>query len=152
VDRADILDHIKSARHAHQKWVESARALVSDITVEKNDIPVKHTECHFGRWFYSEGVKLAQLDKLNYIEQIDKKHQELHEEYKKIYNIYFAHDDRSFFGKLFNTKPTIFYSDEQLAKRSFQNLQEISKDLLNLLELLEKHIALLPRAALDAIN
>lgn len=152
MDRNDILEHIKGARRAHQKWVESANAIVCDLAADTNDTPVDHTKCNFGRWFYSEGIKLAKLDKLDYIDQIDKKHQQLHTEYKKIYNIYFAQDNRSFFGKLFNTKPIIFYDDKQRAKRSCQELREISEELLNLLELLEKHIALLPRAELDAIS
>jgi hypothetical protein len=152
MDRNDILEHIKGAKRAHQKWVESAHALISDISVEQNDIPVEHTKCNFGRWFYSEGIKLAQLDKIDNIEQIEEKHKQLHEEYRKIYNIYFAQDNRSFFGKLFNAKPIIYYDDKQLAKRSYENLQEISQELLSLLELLEKHITLLPRSELDTIN
>ena len=152
MDRTEMLDHLKSARRAHVKWLQSAGTLISGRSIEKNEVPVEYTACNFGRWLYSDGQKLAKLDGIDYLEDITKKHQELHEEYRKIYNIYFGQDNRSFLGKLFNSKPKIYYSDQQLAQKHYQKLRDISGDLLSLIELLEKRIGLLPRAVFDAIN
>ena len=152
MDRNEMLDHLKGARRAHLKWVQSAEALISELPVDNNDVPVEYTACNFGRWLYSDGQKLAKLDGIKYLEEIAIKHQELHEEYRKIYNIYFGQDNRSFLGKLFNSKPKINNYDQQLAKKHYQKLKNISEDLLTLIELLEKHIAVLPRAAFDAIS
>ena len=152
MERMEVLDQLKAARRAHQKWLQNAHSLINNMVVKENDVPVKYTNCSFGIWLYSDAQKLRQLEGIDYLDAITTEHQKLHEEYQKIYNIYFAQDNRSFFGKLFNSKPIIFHDDQQLAKKSYLTLKVISENLLNLIELLERRITTLPRSAFDAIE
>ena len=153
MDREEILESIKGARRAHQKWLQEAYKLVTSQTIDQSELPVKHTECAFGKWLHSDGIKLIQIDSRDALEEINIKHQMLHIEYKKIYDIFFhEEEEQSFFGKLLHLKPTISDDEKALALHHYKMLEAISNNLLELIEKLERRISNLPRSSFDLFN
>ncbi|WP_345989759.1 CZB domain-containing protein [Sulfurimonas sp. HSL1-2] len=140
MDKAQTLEQLSAAKTAHIKWVNRAKALVGGLPVEKDAIPVDSTDCQFGQWFYGEGQKLHAIPGMDRLSTIETLHFTLHDTYLKIFGLYFGEMNRSFFSKLFNMKPKISDSDKALAKEYFQQLEGVSKQLLDEIGRLERRL------------
>ena len=151
MDKNNILDHLRDAKKSHLKWLQRAKALISNLPVDQDAIPIDFTECMFGRWFYSDGQKIAMLSGIDCIPEIGLKHQTLHDEYIKIFKIYFGDANKSFFSKLFNLKKYISEAEQEIAREYYNNLKLISDDLLNDIEKLEKYIYSLPQSSFNEL-
>lgn len=151
MDKGEVLRFLNEARKAHVKWVQHARLLIEGIPVEKEAIPLNSTECKFGVWFYDEGQKLAILGNMGCLGDIEKAHFTLHEQYLKIFKIYFSETDRSFFVKIFSSKHKVTDHEKELAHEYYIKLQATSEELLNLIGRLERRLYALPQSAFDAI-
>ncbi|MBU0633142.1 CZB domain-containing protein [bacterium] len=149
MDKNEALEHLRDAKKAHLKWLQRAKALISNIPVEKDAIPVDYTECAFGQWFYSEGQEIALMPGMDSIGEIGKKHEELHDEYIKIFKIYFGDANKTLFSKLFNLRKKVTDAEQDVARRYYSNLKDISDELLKHIEKLERRINALPQSAFD---
>ena len=149
MDKNEILDHLINAKKAHLKWLQRAKALISNIPVEQDAIPVDYTECMFGQWYYGECQKIALMPGMDCISDIGKKHQDLHDEYMKIFKIYFGDANKGFFSKLFNLRKKVSETEQDIAKRYYDNLKDISDELIKHIEKLERRINALPQSAFE---
>ena len=130
MNKEETLTQLSAAKKAHIKWVNRAKSLVEGIPVEKDAIPVDSTECQFGQWFYGEGQKLNALPSMDCMGKIETLHFTLHDNYLKIFKLYFGEPNRSFFSKLFNMKPKISDLDKEIARDYYMKLEDVSKQLL----------------------
>lgn len=140
MDKEHTLSHLRDAKKAHIKWVQRAKALIEGLPVEKEQVPVDCTECMFGKWFYSDAQELQAIPNMDCLKEIEKLHFELHDVYMKIFKIYFAETNRSFFSKLFGTKKKVSDSEQGIAQEYFKNLRGISEQLILVIERLERRI------------
>ncbi len=96
--RSEIIQNLTAAKVAHTKWVRKAKHLVESLPVKEDMIPIDSTDCKFGQWFYSEGIRFKIDDSFSSIlGKIEKEHTELHNLYLKIYKIYFVDTKRKGF-------------------------------------------------------
>ena len=79
--KADIMKRLKSARLSHLIWRNYAQALISGIAIDKEKVPVVHTDCDFGQWYYGDGQLLSSFPSFQAIEA---PHKNLHSEYMQI--------------------------------------------------------------------
>lgn len=137
MDRHEILKRLRLAKSAHLQWRARAQALVSGVELDDEKIPVIHTDCKFGQWYYGEGQDLASLETF---QAIEKPHEILHAVYMKIFKSLHGEDKRSMVQKLFGKK--IDFKQQQLdqAKVHLSELIEISKTLLEAIQHLESEI------------
>ena len=139
--KADILQETNKAKIAHKRWVKRADHLISGLPVDKEFIPLDATSCGFGSWLYSQGTQLRTIDATRYIiEEIEHHHDDVHDAYGKIYNLYFiVPENRSFLSKVltFNSKK-IKPNEIEEAKTHFRLLERSSNELLRLLDKLEE--------------
>ncbi len=70
---------------------------------------------------------------------------------QKIFKIYFGEANKSFFSKLFNLKKHVSETEQEIAKEYYNNLKEISDELLKHIEKLERRITALQQSAFDNI-
>ena len=147
MDKQEALDHLRNAKKSHLKWLQRAQALISNFPIEKDAIPIDYTECKFGQWFYSDAQHIALMPGMDCISDIGKKHQSLHEEYIKIFAIYFGEHNKSFFSKLFNLRKHVSPTEQEIAKGHYENLKLISDELLTYIEKLERRISALPQSS-----
>ncbi|MEA3523195.1 MAG: CZB domain-containing protein [Campylobacterota bacterium] len=138
--KEETLAQLRNAKKAHIKWVHRARALTEGLPVEKDAIPMDSTECLFGQWFYGDGQALGVMPGMDCFKEIERKHNELHDAYLKIFKIYFGEMNRSFFSKIFNLKKKISHNEHEIALDYFGNLKAISEELLEQIEKLERRI------------
>jgi len=151
--KASILQHIYTAKLAHQSWIKKVERLVNgldgykgekvDLTVDKTFIPLDSTSCEFGKWFYKYSEHLYKIPSIGrFVNRIDEHHEQLHDTYKYIYDIFFELPyQRSLVHKIFtlNSKK-ISNADREKAKIYLTFLKHSSNELLEVLAILEEKI------------
>lgn len=150
MDKAVTLQLLGDAKKAHVKWVQRAKLLIEGLPIDEGAIPLSCTDCNFGQWFYGEGQKLNALGNMACLSDIEKAHFTLHDQYTKIFKIYFSDNDRSFFSKLFSSKKKISEEEKEMAKEHFIKLQAASDEVLDHLARLERRLYAIPQSSFDA--
>lgn len=151
MDKSITLELLGIAKRDHIKWVQRAKLLIEGLPIDENAIPLGCTDCAFGKWFYAESHKLHALGNMECLGDIEKAHFVLHDQYMKIFKIYFT-DDRSFFSKLFHSKKKITEQEKEMAKEQFVKLQNASEEVLDILAKLERRLYAIPQSSFDAIS
>ena len=152
MQKSEVLDHLRAAKTAHIKWVQRAKLLINGFEIPKEAIPVDSTECKFGQWFYSDAQKLNALSNnpLECMTQIETLHFKLHDIYLQIYKIYFK-ENRSIFAKIF--KPNnISDLEYEKAERLYDEMENISKQLLEEINRLERRLIAIPEEKIAALS
>lgn len=151
MDKEHVLEHLRSAKSAHIKWVQKAKLLINGIEIKEDAIPVDSTECKFGEWFYGDGQKLNAMSNnpSECMLNIERLHFELHDVYLSIFNIYFNRPKKGFFSKLFgNKRSSISPHEIQMSKKYYENIETISKGLLEEINRLERRLIATPEESI----
>jgi hypothetical protein len=83
------------------------------------------------------------------LHEIETLHFNLHDMYMKIFKVYFGDINRSFFSKLFNIKSKISESDKEMAKGYYDQLLDISHQLIAVIDRLERRLHAMSAAAFE---
>lgn len=137
MNKKDVLEQLRAAKSAHIQWRAYAQALVTGIPVGQDHVPVIHTNCKFGKWYYGPGQHLSSLSAYRAIET---PHEMLHQIYMKIFKLLFGEDDRSTLQKMFGSKSKLKKEQQAEAEALMQNLLSVSGTLLEAINLLESEI------------
>ena len=152
-NKATMLQHIYNAKRAHKEWVRKADRLVNgldgyqgkkvSLNVDKTFIPLDSSSCQFGQWFDTYAQQLAKFDSIGrFINRIEEHHNALHTTYSHIYSIFFVlPEKRSILHKIvtFNSKK-VSESERDKARIHLEYLKKSSKELIEVLEILEDKI------------
>ena len=134
--KREIIQHLRAAKSGHIKWRSYAQALVAGLPMDEGKIPVIHTDCKFGKWYYGHGQTLSALESYRAIEE---PHEMLHSIYHNLVKALFGHEEKGFFSRLMESSRTAGeVSDE--ARHHLNSLIEMSKTLLDSIEILEKEV------------
>jgi len=148
MNKKEILLQLRRAKSAHIQWRSYAQALIAGIPVEQDHVPIIHTNCKFGKWYYGSG---QQLSSLSSYEAIGTPHEMLHQVYMKIFKLLFAKDDRSTLKKLFGSNAKLKQEHQEEAESLMKKLLSISGTLLEAINLLEGEIKDMPDEELSKI-
>lgn len=149
MDKAVTLQLLSDAKKAHVNWVQRAQLLIDGLPIDKDAIPLSCSDCEFGQWLYKHGQKLNTLGNVPQLGDIEKVHFDIHDQYMKIYKIYFADDDRTFLSKLLGSKKKISDQSQEMAKAHFKKLQIASDQLLLLIAKLERRLSAIPETTFN---
>ena len=153
--KQNVVNHLRAAKAAHIKWVQKAKLLINGVDVKEDAIPVDSTECQFGKWFYSDGQILNALSNnpLECMNKIETLHFSLHDIYLKIFNIYFSQEKKvGFFSKLFGMKrKELSPSEAKLAHDYYNEMEEVSKNLLDEISRLERRLIAVSDEKIEAL-
>jgi len=154
MNKNEVLDHLRAAKAAHINWVQRAKLLVSGFDIKEDAIPVNSTECKFGKWFYSDAQKLNALQNnpLECMTTIESLHFQLHDIYLKIYKIYYQLESKGFFSKLFGLKRRVTDEENETAKMYFDEMEQVSKKLLEEINRMERRIVAIGNEELANID
>lgn len=136
MDKKLALNMIRKAKAAHIKWRSYAQALVAGVEVSDEKVPVVHTSCEFGRWYYGQGQ--AELGALDSFQGIAAPHEMLHAIYGKIFNTLYRQEKKSLMQKLFVRESSQDRYDR--ARAYMVDLVAASETLLTAIEMLEKEV------------
>lgn len=122
--KEELLALIRRAKSSHIRWRAYAQGLVSGVPVAEDRLPVKHTDCKFGEWYYGEGKRL--LGELDVFKDVEAPHEMLHAVYDQIHDL------------------VVNQGDNQSAHGKLEELVAISRTLLEQIEILEQEVNALP--------
>ena len=153
--KEEVVEHLRAAKAAHIKWVQKAKMLINGAEIEESAIPINSTDCKFGKWFYGDGQILNGLSNnpLECMQNIETLHFNLHDQYAKIFSIYFSQEKKGgFFAKLFGfTKREITQEQSDAARAYYGDMEEISKELLNEISRLERRLIAIPEEKIEQL-
>ncbi|MCG8426905.1 MAG: CZB domain-containing protein [Chromatiales bacterium] len=148
MNKKEVLSQLRQAKSAHIQWRSYAQALVAGIPVEQDHVPVIHTDCKFGRWYYGHGQELSSLKAFS---AIDTPHEMLHQIYMKIYKLLEGEDDRSTMQKMFGSKAKMMKQRQQEADALLQKMLSVSGTLLEAIAQLEQEVQAIPAEELASL-
>lgn len=137
MNKKDAIEQLRSAKSAHIQWRAYAQALIAGIEVKQDHVPVIHTDCRFGKWYYGEGQKLASLS--GYLD-IELPHENLHKIYMKIFKLMFDETEVGLLGRMFGKQSRLDRRNQQEAEQLLEKMLVVSSELLGVIGLLEKDI------------
>ncbi len=127
----DALQQLRAAKTAHLQWRAYAQALISGVPLDEQKVPVIHTDCKFGNWYYSSGQDLSGLKRFR---DIEKPHEDLHAVYMEIFKTLYGEDTRSGLSKLFGSKQSYKQSQMDKAKVLLDDMINVSNKLVGLID------------------
>lgn len=148
MDKTILLQQLRTAKSAHIQWRARAQAMVNGLALDENAVPVLHTDCKFGKWYYGPGQMLNHLPAYHEIDEI---HEKLHLTYMEIFKCLFGDDDRSKLSKVFGSTRKHETAKLKKAETLLPVLVDISKDLLATIEMLESQVRALPEEELQKL-
>ncbi len=134
MDKNQVIQLLRTAKRDHLAWVGRAELLVQGIPVSKEQLPVLHTDCNFGRWYFGEGQVLA---KFTDFRAIDPPHQTLHHAYAQIFKLLLEEENPSFFSKLLGTARKQHERNMPAIEANMHALEQASQEVVRHLEALE---------------
>ena len=147
--KKNIVIKMREARLAHVRWVQRAKSLVNGVEIKEKDIPLTSDSCHFGKWFYSDGQILLAIFNEKPVQELERLHNRLHEEYMNIFKIYFDPSNIGFFTKLLKQKRKISEEEHAKALLYLKSLEEISGELIKNLNIMETKINMVDSKSLE---
>ncbi len=150
MDRKDIQTRLRAAKSAHLQWRANAQGLLAGLPLDEGKVPVSHSDCRFGKWYYGPGQGLASLDSFRAIEG---PHDTLHAVYRRIIEaLYGEVEQPSWFARMLGKRAKDDTDRRREAERLMQQLVAVSETLLASVELLEQELAALSDAQLDNLG
>ncbi|WP_157832333.1 CZB domain-containing protein [Thiomicrorhabdus sp. Kp2] len=135
--KKEIITQLRAAKAAHIQWRAYAQAIVGGFSVDQNHVPVIHTNCKFGQWYYGKGQMLSSLGSFG---AIDAPHAMLHQIYMEIFKLMFSETKKGFLGGIFTSKEKLRQKNEKQAKELMQSMIAVSETLLETINILEKEV------------
>lgn len=153
MDKEVVLSQLRAAKAAHISWVQRAKMLIEGVSMDEKAIPVNSTECQFGKWFYSDGQSLNTLrnNPVECMSEIEDLHFKLHDIYLQIFKIYYENDKKGFFAKLFGNKRKVSDAEQAKARDYFDEMNAVSKELVEVLNRMERRVSVLSNAELETL-
>jgi len=147
MNKETILAELRQARTGHIRWRTYAQSIVNapnhlDDIEEK--APVCHTECKFGRWYFSNLESLGDIDGFN---EIDPLHELLHQTYSEIFAVMSQKDSSGTLARLLGSKNRHLEKKMTSVRALLEKLEETSRQLLTALDKFEDEIKKLPEIA-----
>ena len=134
--KKQLINHLRAAKAAHIKWRSYAQALVAGLPLDEGQVPVVHTDCAFGKWYYGAGQRLSSLPAFN---AIGIPHERLHAIYMEIFKLLFETEETGFFSKLIGASKRQNQKSDRIDVL-LGSLLDMSKTLLDAIELLERDL------------
>ena len=131
MDKVQTLKAIEDARNAHIAQMQKIDNWMNSQKVD-NPTAVLKTECSFGLWLYKEENRVEDILGNQFYEKIDILHAKWHEEYARVYKIFYKEKKTGFFAK-FKKEEEIDSLALDKAKLYYQELQETTEQLLKVI-------------------
>jgi hypothetical protein len=144
MSKEEMLAKVTAAKKTHSANMQKALLLSKGIPLEGEQVPVSYKECAFGKWLYGDEETIRSALGNAEFDEIERLHQAWHEEYMKIFDLYYGNTKQGFLGKLIGMKPKLSEMDKERANAYSVDLKDVTWTLVKKLEGVEKRINKLP--------
>lgn len=132
------LQQLQRARSAHLRWRAYAQALVSGYEIEEGQLPLAHTDCQFGHWYYGAGQQLKDSAAFRAVED---PHLQLHATYQQIYRLVLQRQSPTVLDELLAMlMPGFAQRRQHDIDQQLEHLRHCSEQMLSALDKLEQEI------------
>lgn len=135
--RNQIIQKLHNAKRSHLAWVGRAELLTQGHEIQKEQIPVLHTDCAFGDWYFGDGQVLNALSEF---QAIDAPHKHLHDAYASVFKLITDEENASAFSRLLGIAKRKKEADQPVIHQHMNNLEQASNTVISTLELLENRL------------
>lgn len=152
MNKEEILGQLKIGKAVHIGWLQKAKHIIDNFTINENSIPVTSTECKFGLWFYTDGQRLNSLrnNSPQSMKNVENLHYALHETYQDIYDIYYGGKSTGFFSTKFG-KRKVKDEDIILAQSYYEKMKKITDELIHEFTRIERRITVISNEEINSI-
>ncbi len=137
MEKQKILEKLRAAKAAHIRWRSYAQALMAGLPVDESKVPIIHTDCDFGKWYYGQGQELSHIPTFRAIET---PHESLHYLYMKLFKLLFQEERIGLFQKLIGASERINNERKQEAEKTLDDMLCVSRTLIDTIEILEREV------------
>ena len=144
MNKRDLIISIRAARADHIRWKAYISIALRGIVTTNSEemLPIVHTECGFGKWYYGVGSSLSSLE--NY-QSLEDPHEMLHEMYIQIYTLQKA----KLRGGFFTSKRRLLRRRKAEIVSLVANLNDYSKIITTTLRQLENDVLNMSNADIE---
>lgn len=135
--KKEVINQLRKAKTAHIRWRSYAQALVSGITLDEERVPIVHTDCEFGRWYYGAGQALGGFPEFK---AIASPHEQLHTVYLELFRQLFEPERGGLLARLIGRRRSASSAKNDLIQRLLDELLQVSERLMGHIETLEQTI------------
>lgn len=89
--KTETLALFNKSKKYHELQMSKMRRLVDERNID-NPTPNDKTKCDFGLWLYGDEKRLKKLIGLVFYRKIEAYHSQWHDEYAKVYNLFYIND------------------------------------------------------------
>lgn len=143
MDQQALQAAIKKAKQSHMVQLDRIDCLIRGIPVSTDPTPVSQKECLFGTWLYGNEPQLRELIFNQNFEEIERLHTLWHEEYARIHQVFYP-ETQGLLSKFMGKKQSASEQARERAKVYFNDLKNVTEQLIRKVESIEKRINALP--------
>ena len=135
--KKETISQLRKAKTAHIRWRSYAQALVSGIALDEERVPIVHTDCEFGRWYYGDGQTLGGFAEFK---AIALSHERLHTVYMELFRALFEPERGGLLTRLIGRRRSASAAKNGLIQQLLDELLQVSERLMGHIEALEQTI------------
>lgn len=136
--KQQTLESLKTARAFHEEQMKKIDLLINGKAVE-DPTTVSKRECEYGKWLYSHEKHLREVLGSQFYYSLESIHARWHEQYYKIYLIFFKEEKKGIFAKI-RGENKVSPLEVEKAKVYYRELVEFTNELLRVMSSCERRI------------
>ncbi len=136
--KREVITRLRKAKTAHIRWRGYAQALIAGVPLDEDRIPIAHTDCEFGRWYYGAGQTLQVFPQFH---AIAAPHEQLHLVYMQIVKQLFESERGGLLARLLGRRSSAAAAKSDRIQQLLDQLLQVSEQLMGPIETLEQAVA-----------
>lgn len=145
--KKELLNEIHHASNSHKKLMRRLQHLIDNLPISIDQFPSDLNQTDFAEWFLSRSLQFKRYPHLKEnLMRMENIYRELYYTYQTIYTLY-AHKRRksSWIGTILYGENRFFSSKEtETARQTYHRFEALSRELLQLTDQFEAHLAIQP--------
>lgn len=140
MQRESIIKNIEKARKSHLTQLQKVQFLVRGIPLDVDPTAVSKHKCLFGSWLYADEAFLKKALGASFFSEVEELHAQWHDEYQKIYQIYYVDSSKGLLSKLTGKKGKVSSLEQDKAKTYLAGLDQTTQELIKKIDILKRRI------------
>lgn len=144
MQKETIVKNIEKARKSHLTQLQKAQFLVRGMPLDVEPTALSKYKCLFGSWLYGDEAFIKKALGASFFSEIEALHSQWHDEYQKIYQIYYVDSGKGLLSKLLGKKAKISSLDQDRVQTYLTELDRTTQALIKKIDLMKRRINSLP--------
>jgi hypothetical protein len=139
MQKETMIQHIEKARKAHLTQLQKVQFLVKGIPLDVEPTSVSKYKCVFGSWLYADESFIKKALGASLFTEVEELHAQWHEEYQKIYQIYYV-DSGGILSKLLGRQGKVSTLEQDKAQTYLTEIEQTTEALIRKIDVMKRRI------------